>query len=102
MSTFQVDPQALYTHANDLDDAGTAVASATAASALSTEAFGVMCAFLPPIISVCLGDLDSTITNVGTMTTKLAESIRAAGAEYELADVETSLRFDSLGEGLRG
>jgi hypothetical protein len=97
---FKVDHDRLREHASHLDEhaqsvgrIGSAAQARSLGSAFSDDAFGLMCSFLPPVISKCMPSVTDAITEAGTTIGTAAGGVRAMADNYQATD-------DAIAEGL--
>jgi hypothetical protein len=98
---FYVDHDQLRDHANRIDQIGSSVKEASAAASsvnLDSGAFGVMCAFLPPILSSFTPTNASAIGSAASNLGSAAEAVRAMADDYRDSDQAAADVMNILGE----
>lgn len=82
--TYEVSLEELRAHASSVDQvaSGLGQAAAAAETTLSTEAFGVLCQFLPPFISTSQTQAVEAIQALAEQTRTTAKSLRQMSANY--------------------
>lgn len=93
----------LTTHANSVDDCLKTVNDAQGASKhikLGNEAYGLLCQWLPPILSGKHDAIDTLLTQAEKILDQDATNLRLAAGEFKTVDVNNSGAIDKVGEGL--
>jgi Excreted virulence factor EspC, type VII ESX diderm len=84
-ASFEVVPEDLLAHASHLaglvDRLNTA--SAATASAMSDDAYGLLCAFLPPILNPTGEQAAATVKAAGDAIATSADNVRTAATSYQ-------------------
>ncbi|MDA1363056.1 type VII secretion target [Glycomyces luteolus] len=96
---WKVDPDQLRTHAAALREVLTrfdAIRTASAATGLSTEAFGQLCQFLPPILDGHRDEQDQVTEEFATNIEMLADAVEACADGYAAADDDAGADLESL------
>jgi hypothetical protein len=100
---FEVDPEALRTHAAQLDsfrDRFLALAEASQSVTRTEGAFGLMFAdWLDPLLDAKHEQVHPLIGEASSALETHADALRACAAEYEAVDETSGAEFDSLQEG---
>ncbi|WP_158630385.1 type VII secretion target [Glycomyces terrestris] len=103
MSGVQVDVQELWTHANHLralQERFTAVLNASSHIAMSDDAYGQLCAMLPPILEERHRNQDEGVRTIAENYGLLADAIDECANAYEETDSLTADDFKHLEPGL--
>jgi hypothetical protein len=96
---WKVDPDQLRTHAAALREVLTrfdAIRTASAATGLSTEAFGQLCQFLPPILDGHRDEQDQVTEEFATNISMLADAVEACADGYASADEDAGADLEAL------
>ncbi|MGC7102103.1 type VII secretion target [Amycolatopsis lurida] len=96
MTGFEVVPDELTAHADHLDGLGdrleTALAAAKAAS-MPGDAYGLLCAFLPPVVNPVGERGVAAVQASGEAMRTTAANVRTAGAAYAVREETTAKPF---------
>ncbi|ACQ79307.1 conserved hypothetical protein [Beutenbergia cavernae DSM 12333] len=96
---FEVSTEVLTAHAGRLEavrDAVDLAADAAGQVDLSDGSFGVLCAFLPPIVLQSEAETEDAIAAAGETLTAMAQGVRDMAADYAAADEGEQGRLDRL------
>ncbi|CAM3763472.1 type VII secretion target [Kibdelosporangium persicum] len=96
-SGFAVEPDDLAAHGSHLDGLTDRLqtASAAANTAMSPDAYGLICAFLPPIVNPTGEQAKDTITAAVEGIQQIAGNVRVAAEAYRNDDQAQKASFDS-------
>ncbi len=100
MSEFTVDVETLVRHAGRLGPVSEQLALAGGAVRqvnLHDGAFGLLCAFLPVVVDVLIGQTDDTIAASGETAASMANEVTAMAATYARVDEQVAARLTALG-----
>jgi len=97
MTSFGVEPDDLAAHASHLDGLVDRLKTATSAAqtAMSGEAYGLICAFLPPIINPAGEQAKDTIDAAVQGVQQTADNVRETAEIYRDNDAASAATFDS-------
>ncbi|GAA0520102.1 hypothetical protein GCM10011581_10270 [Saccharopolyspora subtropica] len=102
---FRIPPDQLRAHADKLDDHAAALgqaADAGRAVRLDTDAYGLICQFLPPLLTETADAVLSTTSAAQRAVAALSSSLRDALADYEASDAEIATALQRLADELGG
>jgi hypothetical protein len=96
-SGFAVEPDDLAAHASHLDGLVDRLKTAAdaAGSAMSSEAYGLICAFLPPIVNPTGEQAKDTINAAVEGVRQTADNVRVAAETYRDDDHAKKSSFDT-------
>ena len=100
-----VDPEQLRTHAqnlNGLSDAFADVLGAIDHITEDDEAYGLLCQWIPPILSERQQTQKDITQLLQTNLGKIAEALRETAADYEAADEQAAADFERHESDLQG
>ena len=102
MKNLNVNPQGLRDHSRAVDDVVGGVSSARKASGatLSSGAFGIMCQFFLPPLTIVKIVADAAIEAVGESLEEAAAGLRAAADDFESSDAEQAAHIRTVETGL--
>lgn len=94
--SFQVELGALRSHAGRVDEVASAVGQAVGAAetTLDSKAFGVMCQFLPPVVSSSQTQTVDCVRGLAETLTKTASEVRDMANTFEDADTTARQSYD--------
>ena len=95
---FRVEPDDLVAHASHLDGLVDRLNTASQAAdyAMSDDAYGLLCAFLPPIINPTGEKAKETITSAVEGVQATAQNVRTAAKSYQDGDEDESKPFKKV------
>lgn len=102
---FQIPPDQLRAHAGRLDGHATALGQAADAGRsvqLGTDAYGVICQFLPSALNGVTDIVLQTTSAAHDAVAALSASLRDAVADHEATDAEIAVALDRIAEELGG
>lgn len=100
-----IDPDLLRSHAARVDQVASDVAMAKDAAGsvdIGGGAFGVMCAFLVPPISMVSSVAQSTLSAAGSMVQRSAREVRGVAQDFEANEEAIEQQISSLRSQLGG
>ncbi|CAM3196514.1 type VII secretion target [Stackebrandtia soli] len=85
-----LDPAALRTHADNVAKCHAALqeslGASAAISALSDQAYGLLCSWIPPILEGVHSEFDTVVGEASTILADIAETLRGVADDYEATD----------------
>ena len=102
MKNLNVNPQGLRDHSRAVDDVvgGGSSARKTSGATLSSGAFGIMCQFFVPPLTIVKTVADAAIEAVGESLEETAAGLRAAADDFESSDAEQAAHIRTVETGL--
>jgi hypothetical protein len=96
MTSFEVEPDDLVAHASHLDGLVQRLETAVSAAdtALSTGAYGLLCAFLPPIVNPTGEQAKDTLSASVEGVRTSADNVRTTAKSYLESDQSNAEPFD--------
>ncbi|CAM3407485.1 type VII secretion target [Stackebrandtia soli] len=101
MTTINVDPEELRTHAGSIEELIAVFDEAKGASshiALGDESYGLLCAWIPPLMSAKHERFDALLEQGRGLFESTAESLRSTADWYETTDGNNSTGIDGAGD----
>ncbi|MER7011249.1 type VII secretion target [Saccharopolyspora sp. NPDC000359] len=102
---FQLSPDQLRAHAGRLDGHAAALGQAADAGRsvqLGTDAYGVICQFLPPVLNGAGDVVLQTTSAAHDAVAALSTALRDAVADHEATDAEIAVALDRIADELGG
>ncbi|MEU5850379.1 type VII secretion target [Saccharopolyspora shandongensis] len=102
---FQMPAEQLRAHADRLDGHASAIGQAADAGRsvqLGTDAYGMICQFLPPILDSTAETVLSTTSATHDAVSALSAALRDAVADHEATDAEIATGLQRLADELGG
>lgn len=99
MAAKEVDPEELRSHASHLralNERFAAIKEASSHIAMSDDAYGKLCAMLPPLMEQRHQDQDSGMASMAENFVLLAQAIEECATAYEDADTQSADDFTRL------
>ncbi len=95
-ASFDVDPDDLVAHASHLDGLVDRLSTAhgATASAMSADAYGLLCAFLPPIVNPTGEKAAEAIKAASEGVQATADNVRTAAKSYQEGDQTNAQPFN--------
>ncbi|WP_158630240.1 type VII secretion target [Glycomyces terrestris] len=96
MNGFEVDPEALRTHANHIDaivDEFALVGDAMKSIAAADNAYGTLCEWIPPILEARATEQDRITGKLARNLRLIADALRDAAESYDESDEDARLEF---------
>ncbi|RKT86080.1 Excreted virulence factor EspC, type VII ESX diderm [Saccharopolyspora antimicrobica] len=102
---FQIPPDQLRAHAGRLDSHAAALgqtADAGRSVQLDTDAYGLICQFLPPALNTASDIVLQSTSAAHDAIAALSTSLRDAVADHEATDAEIAVALDRIADELGG
>ncbi|MEV5539481.1 type VII secretion target [Saccharopolyspora shandongensis] len=102
---FRIPAEQLRTHADRLDGHAAAIGQAADAgrsAQLGTDAYGVICQFLPPVLDSTAETVLSTTSAAHDAVSALSTALREAIADHEATDAEIAAALQRIADELDG